>query len=179
MQAGPTDGRVLPPKTDKLLEAAFGRMAPTWTLKNAKINKKTVDATVCDSAQKCLDLTLSDAKADCGGDKVGAWCVTWKTAPDEAGKKAANDALATDTDARVWAKASHKKQEGKVPGKGDPDNVPPPEGATAETSLAPEEMPSAEMDDPSLLLLLAAAFGVLIAAIALFRMKGGKKQDDA
>ena len=39
MQAGPTDGRVLPPKTDKLLEAAFGRMAPTWTLKNAKINK--------------------------------------------------------------------------------------------------------------------------------------------
>ena len=176
VKAGPTDGRVLPPKTNKLLEAAFGRMAPAWTLKDAKINKKTVDATVCDAAQKCLSLTLSDAKAACAGDKVGAWCVTWKEAPDEVAKKAAHDALASDSDADVWAKASHKKQEGNVPGKGEPDNVPPPEGATAETQKAPDEMPAAEVDDPSLLLLLAAAFGVLIAAIALFRMKGGNKE---
>ena len=73
IKAGPTDGRVLPPKSNELLEAAFARMAPTWTLKDAKIEKKTVSANVCDAAGKCLAVKLSDPKADCGGETVGAW----------------------------------------------------------------------------------------------------------
>lgn len=177
VQEGPTDGRVLPPQTNKLLEAAFGRMAPEWTLKEAKIEKKTVKATLCDAQQACVDLDLSDPKADCKGSVVGPWCVTWSKEVDAAQKTRAHDELAKDSDDKVWTMAKHKSLEGHKPGEGGPDNAPEEATATKAYAKPATDAPAAEVDDPSLLLLLAAAFGMLIAAIALFRMKGD--DDDA
>ncbi|GEM_PF-3150790 len=179
VKAGPTDGRVLPPKSNVLLEAAFGRMAPELVLDNAKIEKTSVTAKVCTADKSaCFELTLTDPKRDCKGKVVGAWCLTWKAAPDDIMVAKAESALGSDSDEKVWAVAAHKPLAGNKPGVGPPGNMPSPATLVEHLGQAPREMPQAEMSDPSLLLLLAAAFGVLIAAIALFRMRGDGDSGD-
>ena len=178
IKEGPTDGRVLPPKSNAVVEAAFKRLAPAWTLKEAKIDKNKVNATVCNAANVCHSLSMSDPKADCKGEAVGPWCVSWQGEIGDDVKAAIKDALGKDDDGAVWAMAKHKAAEGHKPGEGDPENMPPEATDTKSYANPPSEMPPAEMDDPSLLLLLAAAFGVLIAAIALFRMKGNDDDSD-
>ncbi len=179
VKQGKTDGRVLPPKTNKVVEAAFARAAPTFALEFAKIEKVTVQAKVCTTAEPkvCVEMTLGDPKADCKGDKVDAWCVTFKAAPSDEHKAALLKALGEDKDAAVWAVAQHKPQEGHKPGTGNPDNMSAAATVNVDMGQAPTEMPEAEMSDPSLLLLLAAAFGVLIAAVALFRMRGDDDEE--
>ena len=179
VKIGPTDGRVLPPSTNKLLEAAFAKMGPTLVLENAEIAKVKVQAKVCDAAKTCYDLTLSDPSSACAGETVGQWCVTWQTAPPAEAKQIAHDALAADPE--VWAIAKHKPLEGHTPGTVKDMPAPGESTPVADANAPPHEPPpldeQAEMSDPSLLLLIAAGFGVLIAGIALFRMRGDDEED--
>ena len=107
-------GRALPGSVGPLLERAFGRFGPTWTLKNANIQGDRVDAVICRDAKTnkdCHGLLLGDPERDCGGDKVGPWCLTWKgSAPDDL-KAKAKQALAADTAKDVWISVNVEPEE--------------------------------------------------------------------
>ena len=92
---------VLPAGVEKKIEAAFARAAPAWTLQAAKVQKDSVEVKVCDQANSCTDLTLSDPKGACKGKVVGPWCVTYKgAAPAQAA--ALEGALAKDAISDMW-----------------------------------------------------------------------------
>ncbi len=95
------DTRVLPAGVESKIEAAFGRAAPGWTLKSAKIDKAAVTAKVCTAEGACHDLTLGDPRPTCAGKTVGPWCLTWKGAAP-ASAAALEGALAKDADDAIW-----------------------------------------------------------------------------
>ena len=104
----------MPGSVGPLLERAFARFGPTWTLKNASIQGDRVDAVVCRDAKAdtdCHAMVLGDPEVGCGDDKVGPWCLSWKNAVPADLEAKAREALSQDAANDVWVSVKVEPEE--------------------------------------------------------------------
>lgn len=95
--------RVLLPSAAPVLEAAFHRAEPTFTLQDAQIRQDRATAKVCRASGACLDLDLRDPSPTCTGRIAGPWCVLWQ-GPPPSDSSVLEQALAADPPERLWSR---------------------------------------------------------------------------
>jgi hypothetical protein len=95
--------RVLLPSAAPVIEAAFHRAEPTFTLQDAQIRQDRVLAKVCPPQGVCLDLELRDPTPVCAGQLAGPWCMQWQGPPPQ-DAAVLERALASDAPQLLWSR---------------------------------------------------------------------------